>query len=44
MIRTSFVIPEWWVLAIAPAAFALLAAEFLRQTVRPAGRGGPTGL
>jgi TRAP-type C4-dicarboxylate transport system permease small subunit len=44
MIRTSFVIPEWWVLSIAPVAFALIAAEFLRQTIRPAGRGGHTGL
>lgn len=45
MIRTAFVIPEWWVLSVAPAAFLLICVEFLRQAVRPADRGrGPTGL
>lgn len=33
MIRTAFIIPEWWVLAVAPVGFALLALEFLRQMV-----------
>lgn len=35
MIRTAFVIPEWWVLSITPVAFALIAIEFLRQAIRP---------
>ncbi|TDK47430.1 TRAP transporter small permease [Antarcticimicrobium luteum] len=39
MIRTAFVIPEWWVLAVAPLGFALLALEFLRQMVGRADRG-----
>jgi len=33
MIRTAFTIPEWWVLSVAPVGFALLALEFLRQTL-----------
>lgn len=36
MIRTAFVIPEWWVLAIAPVSFVLICIEFLRQAARPA--------
>lgn len=35
MIRTSFVIPEWWTLAIVPAALTLCALEFARQCWRP---------
>lgn len=35
MIRTAFVVPEWWALSAAPAGFALIAIEFLRQTLRP---------
>ncbi|MDE0783786.1 MAG: TRAP transporter small permease [Planktomarina sp.] len=35
MIRTAFVIPEWWVLSIMPASFTLLALEFLRQAISP---------
>ncbi|MHA3916676.1 TRAP transporter small permease [Halovulum sp. GXIMD14793] len=31
MIRTSFVIPEWWTLAIIPTALTLCALEFVRQ-------------
>ena len=29
MIRTSFVIPEWWVLSVMPFAMALMMVEFL---------------
>jgi TRAP-type C4-dicarboxylate transport system permease small subunit len=29
MIRTSFVIPEWWVLSVMPVAMALMTVEFL---------------
>jgi TRAP-type C4-dicarboxylate transport system permease small subunit len=29
MIRTSFVIPEWWVLSVMPVAMALMMIEFL---------------
>jgi TRAP-type C4-dicarboxylate transport system permease small subunit len=35
MIRTAFTIPEWWILAIVPVAFTILALEFLRQAIRP---------
>jgi TRAP-type transport system small permease protein len=35
MIRTSFVIPEWWVLSILPFAMSLMMVEFLLR----AGRG-----
>ena len=35
VIRTAFDVPEWWVLSVLPAAFVLIAAEFLRQVVRP---------
>jgi TRAP-type transport system small permease protein len=35
MIRTSFAIPEWWVLAVLPVAMALMMVEFLLR----AGRG-----
>jgi len=38
MIRTAFTIPEWWVLAVAPLCFALLAVEFLRQAAGRADR------
>lgn len=31
MIRTSFVIPEWWSLAIVPLSMSLCAIEFARQ-------------
>lgn len=40
MIRTAFTFPEWWVLSVAPLGFALLAAEFLRQSL---GRRPPAG-
>jgi TRAP-type transport system small permease protein len=29
MIRTSFVIPEWWVLSVMPLAMALMTIEFV---------------
>lgn len=35
MIRTSFVIPEWWTLAIVPTSMVLCALEFGRQTISP---------
>lgn len=38
MIRTAFVIPEWWTLAVAPVALALCALELLRQAARPTAR------
>ena len=39
MIRTAFIIPEWWVLSVMPFAFCLIAAEFARQIIRPPSRG-----
>ncbi len=38
MIRTAFVIPEWWVLSVMPLTFGLIAGEFLRQILHPHGR------
>ncbi len=35
VIRTAIDVPEWWVLSVLPCAFALIAAEFLRQMIRP---------
>ena len=35
MIRTSFVIPEWWMLAFVPASMALCVAVFLRKVLQP---------
>lgn len=35
MIRTAFVVPEWWVLSVMPASFVLIALEFARQIVHP---------
>jgi TRAP-type transport system small permease protein len=32
MIRTSFVIPEWWVLGVIPFAMTLMTVEFLLRT------------
>jgi TRAP-type C4-dicarboxylate transport system permease small subunit len=34
MIRTSFVIPEWWVLSVMPVAMALMMVEFLLRSGR----------
>lgn len=34
MIRTSFVIPEWWVLSVVPFAMTLMMVEFLLRTRR----------
>ena len=36
MIRTSFVIPEWWVLSVVPFAMTLMMLEFLLRTRRGA--------
>lgn len=33
MIRTSFIIPEWWMLSFVPASLALCTIVFLRQAV-----------
>lgn len=38
MIRTAFIIPEWWVLSAAPVSMALILVEFLRKLV---GQGAP---
>lgn len=35
MIRTSFVIPEWWMLAFVPASMALCVVVFLRKVLQP---------
>lgn len=35
MIRTSFVIPEWWMLAFVPASLTLCVIVFLRKVMRP---------
>lgn len=35
MIRTSFVFPEWWTLAVIPLSLLLCAVEFLRQLLHP---------
>lgn len=44
MIRTAFTIPEWWVLAVAPTAMALVFVEFLRKLARGTGARGAAGL
>ncbi|MFY0647843.1 TRAP transporter small permease [Sulfitobacter geojensis] len=35
MIRTSFVIPEWWMLSFVPASLILCVIVFLRKIVQP---------
>jgi TRAP-type C4-dicarboxylate transport system permease small subunit len=35
MIRTSFVIPEWWMLAFVPVSLTLCVIVFARKLVRP---------
>jgi TRAP-type C4-dicarboxylate transport system permease small subunit len=35
MIRTSFVIPEWWMLAFVPASLTLCVLVFLRKVMQP---------
>lgn len=35
MIRTSFIIPEWWMLAFVPASLALCMIVFLRKVLKP---------
>ncbi|NRG17773.1 TRAP transporter small permease [Rhizobiales bacterium] len=45
MIRTAFIIPEWWTLTVAPLSMALIFVEFLRKLARPAsGQRAATGL
>lgn len=45
MIRTSFVIPEWWMLAFVPASLILCVVVFLRKILRPdAPDAAPSGL
>jgi TRAP-type C4-dicarboxylate transport system permease small subunit len=34
MIRTSFILPEWWVLGVMPFALALMTVEFLLRSGR----------
>ena len=43
MIRTAFVIPEWWVLAVAPVSMGLILAEFARRLLRAGGGAARTG-
>ncbi|SIT14055.1 TRAP-type C4-dicarboxylate transport system, small permease component [Roseivivax lentus] len=35
MIRTAFVVPEWWVLSVMPTSFLLITVEFARQALNP---------
>jgi TRAP-type C4-dicarboxylate transport system permease small subunit len=35
MIRTSFVIPEWWMLAFVPLSLALCTIIFIRRLLYP---------
>jgi TRAP-type C4-dicarboxylate transport system permease small subunit len=35
MIRTSFVIPEWWMLTFVPVSLALCVVVFVRKMLRP---------
>lgn len=35
MIRTSFVIPEWWMLAFVPLSLTLCVIVFVRKVLRP---------
>ena len=44
MIRTAFVIPEWWVLAVAPVSMGLILVEFTRRLLRAEGASARTGL
>jgi TRAP-type C4-dicarboxylate transport system permease small subunit len=37
MIRTSFVIPEWWMLSFVPVSLALCVIVFLRRMLHPDG-------
>ncbi len=43
MIRTAFVIPEWWVLAVAPVSMGLILVEFARRLLRSGGANFRTG-
>jgi len=42
-IRTSFVIPEWWMLAFVPISLTLCMIVFLRKTFRPDAPGQVAG-
>jgi len=44
MIRTAVLIPEWWVVAVAPASMALILGEFARRLLRAGGANVRTGL
>jgi len=44
MIRTAFVIPEWWVLAVAPVSMGLILVEFARRLLRTGGADVRIGL
>lgn len=44
MIRTAFVIPEWWVLAVAPVSMGLILVEFARRLLHSGGVNARTGL
>jgi TRAP-type C4-dicarboxylate transport system permease small subunit len=44
MIRTAFVIPEWWVLSVAPVSMGLILVEFARRLLRTSGANARTGL
>lgn len=38
MVRAAFVIPEWWLLSVAPFSLLLCAIEFLRQFIFPSSK------
>lgn len=44
MIRTAFVIPEWWTLAVAPLSMGLILVEFARRLLRTGGADVRSGL
>lgn len=44
MIRTAFVIPEWWTLTAAPLSMVLILVEFLRKIAAPAAERARVGL
>ncbi len=44
LVRTAFVIPEWWVLAVAPASMTLIVIEFIRRLVHGGAPAVRTGL
>ena len=44
MIRTAFVIPEWWVLSVAPVSMGLILVEFARRLLCTGGANVRAGL